>query len=437
MFCFVFMLFYFKRILLYDWSLLLPNFNDEVTSLIADKYFILSISVALVVATVNIIIFSIFCKSFIRQLKHRQLLARMILENKWYESETYITESVLDGFFGNKNRRKTQEKITSFPKMYYKFKDNHIYLLVGLTIGKAQDKLLQLQKKIETGLFCEFINFTAKEPYYEYTFYCDLDKARLSVNDIFVKKSSIEFMKGFYWNYDKRPHALIVGGTGSGKTYFLLILIKTLISFGAKLEICDPKNADLADLSTVLPNVYHEKEDIMFRIETFRESMINRTEKMKAMKNYTTGKNYASLGLKPHYLVFDEYVAFMEMLDKKQLEAVVSSLKKIAMLGRQAGYFLILACQRPDAKYLSDGVRDQFHFRVSLGFSSAQGYRMIFPEADKTFLTMPPGLGYVDMGKNVVHALYVPYVPNDYDFLKEIKRSLDGYSFKSLLLEDS
>ena len=428
------MLFYFKRILNYDWGLLLPNFNDEIISFISDKYFILSIFVALAVSTAYIIIFLIFCKKSIRQLKHRQLLARMILENKWYESEI-ITESVLSGFFESKNRRKSKEKITSFPKFYYRYKNNHIYLLVGLTMGKAQDKLLQLQNKIETGLFCEFINFTAKEPYYEYTFYCNLDKARLSVEDIFIKKSSIEFMKGFCWNYDKRPHALIVGGTGSGKTYFLLILIKVLISFGAKIEVCDPKNADLADLSAVLPNVCHEKEDIMFKIEAFRESMIDRTEKMKKMKNYTTGKNYAKLGLKPHFLVFDEYVAFMEMLDKKQLEAVVSSLKKIAMLGRQAGYFLILACQRPDAKYLSDGVRDQFHFRVSLGFSSTQGYRMIFPEADKTFLTMPPGLGYVDMGKNVVHALYVPFVPDDYDFLKEIELSQDRYLFKSMLLE--
>ena len=37
------------------------------------------------------------------------------------------------------------------------------------------------------------------------------------------------------------------------------------------------------------------------------------------------------------------------------------------MLGRQAGYFLIVACQRPDAKYFSDGVRDNFNFRVGLG----------------------------------------------------------------------
>ena len=48
------------------------------------------------------------------------------------------------------------------------------------------------------------------------------------------------------------------------------------------------------------------------------------------------------------------------------------------MLGRQAGYFLIVACQRPDAKYFSDGIRDNFNFRVGLGRISELGYGMLF-----------------------------------------------------------
>ena len=36
------------------------------------------------------------------------------------------------------------------------------------------------------------------------------------------------------------------------------------------------------------------------------------------MENYKTGENYAYLGLPAHFLIFDEYVAFMEMLGKKK-----------------------------------------------------------------------------------------------------------------------
>lgn len=48
----------------------------------------------------------------------------------------------------------------------------------------------------------------------------------------------------------------------------------------------------------------------------------------------------------------------MEMLGTKENTAVLSKLKQIVMLGHQAGFFQILACQRPDVKYLSDGIRD-------------------------------------------------------------------------------
>ena len=80
----------------------------------------------------------------------------------------------------------------------------------------------------------------------------------------------------------------------------------------------------------------------------------------------------------PCFLIFDEYVAFFEMLGTKESVGLLSQLKKIVMLGRQAGYFLIVACQRPDAKYFSDGIRDNFNFRVGLGRISELGYGMLF-----------------------------------------------------------
>ena len=38
------------------------------------------------------------------------------------------------------------------------------------------------------------------------------------------------------------------------------------------------------------------------------------SKSLKLMKNYITKKNYDYLGLSSHFLNFDEYVAFMEML---------------------------------------------------------------------------------------------------------------------------
>ena len=88
----------------------------------------------------------------------------------------------------------------------------------------------------------------------------------------------------------------------------------------------------------------------------------------------------------------------MEMLTTKESAVILNKLKQIVMLGRQSGFFLILACQRPDAKYLGDGIRDQFNFRVALGRMSELGYSMMFGEVDKIFMKQIKGRGYVDTG---------------------------------------
>lgn len=196
---------------------------------------------------------------------------------------------------------------------------------------------------------------------------------------------------------------------------------------GENLEITSKSYlslSDLADLGSVMANVHYRKEDLLSCIDTFYEEMIKRSEEMKQMENYKTGENYAYLGLPAHFLIFDEYVAFMEMLGTKENTAVINKLKQIVMLGRQAGFFLILACQRPDAKYLGDGIRDQFNFRVALGRMSEMGYGMMFgSDVQKDFfLKRIKGRGYVDVGTSVISEFYTPLVPKGYDFLEEIKK---------------
>ena len=112
-----------------------------------------------------------------------------------------------------------------------------------------------------------------------------------------------------------------------------------------------------------------------------------------------------------------------EWLDALPLQ-LHSQLKKIVMLGRQAGYFLIVACQRPDAKYFSDGIRDNFNFRVGLGRISELGYGMLFGSDVKKqfFQKRIKGRGYCDVGTSVISEFYTPLVPKGHDFLQEIGR---------------
>lgn len=134
-------------------------------------------------------------------------------------------------------------------------------------------------------------------------------------------------------------HRLIRILINNDKAKRILTVIEALLKSNAVMYVLDPKNADLADLSAVMPEVYYKKEDITACIGRFYDGMMARSETMKVLENYKTGENYAYLGLAPHFLIFDEYVAFMEMLTTKENAAVLNKLKQIVMLGRRLDIF--------------------------------------------------------------------------------------------------
>ena len=353
-----------------------------------------------------------------KQLEHRQAIARMILDNNWYD----MADSKSEGWFkdlGQSNKK----RIASFPKVWYRMQHGVIYLTVKITMDKHQKQLADLESKIEPGLFCETISKDYHEGYLAYSFIYNAELARIGIDDVTVKDGSMKLMHHIFWRFDSLPHMLIAGGTGGGKTYFLLTLISALVKTNAAVYILDPKHADLADLAAVMPNVYSQKEEMIDCLNQFYDDMMDRNAAMKELPHYKTGQNYAYYGLPANFLIFDEYVAFMEMVGHKESGPVMDQIKKIIMLGRQSGFFLILACQRPDAKYLQDGARDQFNFRVALGRLSEQGYHMVFGEVKKEFFPKTiKGRGYVDVGENVITEFYTPLVPPGYDFLEEIGR---------------
>ncbi|GIO18457.1 cell division protein FtsK [Oceanobacillus oncorhynchi subsp. incaldanensis] len=355
----------------------------------------------------------------LKQVIHRQKLAKMVLENGWYETKQVTKES----FFKDIPSDKAKEKISHFPKIYYRFEKGLLYIQVEITLGKFQEPLLNLETRLESGLYCELVSKELRDSYVEYTLFYDMIANRISIDEVIAQDGSLKLMESFYWEYDKLPHMLIAGGTGGGKSYFILTLIEALLKTDAKLYVLDPKNADLADLSAVMPDVYYKQEDMTACIDQFYEDMMRRNEEMKTMPNYKTGENYAYLGLPARFLIFDEYTSFMEMIGKESVK-VMSKLKQIVMLGRQSGFFLVLACQRPDAKYLGDGIRDNFNFRVALGRMSELGYGMVFgSDVQKQFFLKPiKGRGYVDNGDSVISEFYTPLVPKGHDFLKEIRK---------------
>ena len=62
---------------------------------------------------------------------------------------------------------------------------------------------------------------------------------RITIDEVRAENGCLKLMKNLVWEYDALPHALIAGGTGGGKTYFLLTLIEALLH-----RICVPLASD-------------------------------------------------------------------------------------------------------------------------------------------------------------------------------------------------
>lgn len=50
------------------------------------------------------------------------------------------------------------------------------------------------------------------------------------------------------------------------------------------------------------------------------------------MQGYKTGENCGYLGLEPHFLIFDEYIAFMEMPSARERDDVLGKPKQMEII---------------------------------------------------------------------------------------------------------
>ncbi|MFK3937957.1 FtsK/SpoIIIE domain-containing protein [Alkalihalobacillus sp. NPDC078783] len=382
-----------------------------------------SVSISIVVGLISIVVAYFLLHDFYKAIWHRQKIARMFYSNRFVEEQRIQSESQWS------EKQVSKNKITYFPRAYYKKKKGHIYIRISMDMSRFQDRYLNLGKDLESGLFCDLVDREVEENFVVFKLLYDASKKRIPIREVTVQNGSMKLMDGVYWSFDKLPHMLIAGGTGGGKTYFILTIIQSVLKSNAKIKILDPKNADLADLEAVLPKgtVFSKSTGILMTLRKSVDDMMKRSEDMKNMPDYRTGENYAYLGLPPVFIFFDEYVAFMDLLDMKERNEAMGYMKQLVMLGRQMGYFLVLGAQRPDAKYLADGIRDQFNFRVTLGRMSETGYGMMFGDSDKTFINKSvKGRGYADSGTSTIMEFYSPFVPKGYDFMKEIEQASVG-----------
>ena len=353
---------------------------------------------------------------FFQKLNSLRILSRFLLENN-----LYLVKKV-------KRDKGMVEKIT-LPKVYLKQSRYELQISFILEGNKFQDRFLNLGSTLEVMFNGDFRDKSFDKRFVKYKIAINRIESRISIDQVEVKGSKIRLMKDVYWDYVKDSHLLVGGGTGGGKTVTLMSIIYALLKVGY-IDICDPKNSDLASLKK-LPvfhgRVYSSKEDI---INCFRENvefMKKRYEVLTSFPDYRPGTYYTHYNLKPKFLLVDEWAALMAKIDRDySLQSeLMEYLSQLVLEGRQAGVFIIFAMQRPDGEFIKTALRDNFMKRLSVGHLESTGYDMMFGDANKTkeFKKLDEingvkvkGRGYIANNGDLAGEFFSPYVPLDQGF---------------------
>ncbi|HCY9825634.1 TPA: cell division protein FtsK [Staphylococcus aureus] len=383
----------------------------------------------LVIGTLVIFITAKLIAQFVLRFREKDL-AEMI-ETQGFHNRTVIkkTTEYLDIDY-----KKTEYDY--YPTLFYKRRRKTFVIHVKKDGSRFQDNYLELESIIEPMFNCELVEKRHIGRYIRYEFMPLKYKKRIVMEGTEAPETTyydtkIYITHQILWDFVKAPHALITGVTGGGKTYFLFYIIRELFKRYAEVRLLDPKVSDLSFMKNVIgtEKVADTKGQIFKQLREANEEMERRFRMMSESEHYKLGSNFRNFDLSPYFVIFDEVTAFTSTLDKKELQEMNDYLINIIMKGRQAGVFMFLTAQRPDADVIKGNVRDQLGLRVSMGNLSADGYHMTFGQTDKAFQPIHEsdiGRGYISiLGQYNEPILFDAPLMEQYDFVADVKQILN------------
>lgn len=394
-------------------------------------YFILSIFIFSFMLDNAMFILLSWIAGIILFIKHFKFIK--FIKNK-YSDRYFLHHKLLEFIISNKLFNEDSNGIITSSRFSYSITDDEI-VIFSLMSGnyfdsKIQNLDIELQGLLDLPIDEKIIRHNATEYHFRIN---KPQRLNVTPQDISYNNSNdINLGYGVTYNPAKSPHILISGGTGSGKSMFMSFLLIEFLKQKSTIFLCDPKNSDLGSLSNYLGKKYvaTTPNNIVRVIRLAVDEMKSRYDYMN--ENFIYGANFETHGFKPVWILFDEIGAFQAYgTDKKSkdlISEVMYGIKQIILLGRQAGCFILIAGQQINANNLSTELRDNFSLRVSLGFNSSEGLRMMFgsatPDVSIPIEIKGAGLLYLHgSGKEQAQYYESPHIDTtQYDFIKELTK---------------
>lgn len=196
-------------------------------------------------------------------------------------------------------------------------------------------------------------------------------------------------------DFEKNPHLLIAGATGSGKSVALNTIIFNLMKEkNNEFILIDPKRVEFYQFrnSSQLYNfkIIEEINESIEVLEDIKSVMMLRFEDLKKYdcKSIIEFNSIIVEERKKmtHIFICVDELAFLINQNKKKVTQLLS---EIAMLGRAAGIHLILATQRPDRKIIDGQILANISIVIGLKVRTSIESRLIISSNDLTQLKAP------------------------------------------------
>lgn len=226
---------------------------------------------------------------------------------------------------------------------------------------------------------------------------------RYVINDIevFIKENvsqqCIPIMKNnISLNMDDIVHMAVSGSSGSGKSFFVEYIIRSLRSFTKDITLIDPKMADVFILGQELglnaysPSYGSNLNSFITQVNEVLGSVID--------KIYQRQKHllvHPNTRFPRCYVVIDELLALVQGSSKQARETFAQLLGTIALLGRATNVSLLLVSQRFDSVAFggNTAVREQINCSIILGEINTNTTQFLLPNAHIDNIVVPNGVG--------------------------------------------
>lgn len=421
---------------------------------LTEKYYINNVKLKIVHYLVNIVISFILIGtlsanvfSFTTLLSATLLLAIMYFFNRFMKSirekffeELNVREKLLyvlrtNNLFTTAKNTEGQKVINNSAVLSYLVEEDQIVIRAHLRGDSFGDKLKELDLQLSSSLKIDLEQKQQTTPeHFDYQFLKVKDN-RLTVDKevLLGVGTTMRITENLSVDISKVSHGLTIGGTGSGKSFFInaKILAYSQMSGkgwkGADIRISDPKASDLSLYRYVTGfegKVAVEPNEIAKMLREGSELVERRYREMFSDIS-AFGKTFVDfLGVAPVVIFIDEFAALMKTVDKKTHAEITKHLYNIVLKGRACGVFVEIILQRPDASVLEGSIRDQLGTRVGLSNLSSDGRQMLFGKTEVDFKPIKvKGGGYISIDSITDAPTYfeTPLLLQDFDFLGKIE----------------